>query len=153
MVIHVSIIDFMISKHDSLRISRMIIDHLKPVLINRQHVEIEDITEDVKTLAGQILNSTAKLGQAQDTGLTNLILNCEALSDELLQLLAKLRRKNGKIKSWQSAKATMHGIRGAKEVQNIEKRLWILKDQICLHLTANLRQVEFDLYCPVLTDP
>lgn len=105
----------------------------------KEHVEISEITDDVKKLTGQILTSSTDYGQIVNENFKNLVKTCEDLSNKLLHLLKKLRRKEGKAKTWQSVKASFNSIRRVQEVQNIYKRLWGVREQICFHLTVMLR--------------
>ena len=77
-----------------------------------------------------------------DKALESLCLSCNTVADELLAALNKLKAK-GKHQKWESIRKAIGSIRSKEDIEQLERRLSILREEINLRIVVNLRYSRF----------
>jgi hypothetical protein len=94
---------------------------------------------DIETTCSDLVKLNTQLDQfSQDPGLGAL---CKASSDvanSLLKVLAKVK-VNGRKQRWESFQKAVKSIWKKEEIQGLEKRLSMLRDETNLRITINTR--------------
>lgn len=98
----------------------------------REIIDIETATKDLAQLNDQNSIVTA------DEALERLCKSCIAVADELLQALGKVK-VNGSPQKWLSFRKALRSVWSKEQIRELEQRLAILRDQLNLRLTADLR--------------
>jgi hypothetical protein len=118
--------------------------------------ELEVITKDLTRLTEDIIASTQP-GQVQDgvsgippskdeKALRELAVSCKEIGEQLLDLLESMKvQKSGKIleDGISSFRKALRSARKKGQIQNVEKRLKKMQDQLNINILALLRYVCF----------
>lgn len=90
--------------------------------------DLEKVTEDINTdIQGHGKHEKALAALARE---------CESLSQELLQVLGRLKRKDGSRR--EALRVTLRSMRKEKEIESIEKRLGEHRAEIVVRLNMML---------------
>ncbi|KAL2815396.1 hypothetical protein BDW59DRAFT_153888 [Aspergillus cavernicola] len=101
-----------------------------------ENVHITAIVNNLNIVTGE-MDSDILGNTKHEKALKVLALKCEALSQNLLTVLEKLKVSD-KNSAWQSLRVKWASMRKGDELQNIERRLWKYRSQILLRLTLML---------------
>lgn len=97
---------------------------------------------DTMTATNHLLGLNYKLKDAaaktDDKALKDLCISCESTADELLMALDKVRVKN-KHRKWESIRKALLTVWSRDEIAELEQRLARLRDELNMHITADLR--------------
>jgi hypothetical protein len=102
----------------------------------RNIINIEIATKDLAQLSNKVRNSIA-IATADD-GLERLCQSCIAVADELMQTLGKIKA-NSNPQKWLSFRKALRSVWSKEKIRELEHRLAMLRDQLNLRFTADLR--------------
>jgi hypothetical protein len=105
-------------------------------------VLMENIDAEVATNHLVILNDKLKdsATAAGDGALKDLCVLCGATATELLTVLGKVKIQ-GKNSKWKSMRKALRSVWSKEEVEELERRLLNLKNELNLHVVADIRCV------------
>jgi hypothetical protein len=99
-----------------------------------ENLDIEAVTNDLTQL-NEKLKASAVTG---DAALKKLCNSCNAVGDELLEALSRLK-VNGKQQKWQSARKALRSIWRKEKIDQLEGRLAMFREELNLRITVGLR--------------
>jgi hypothetical protein len=99
-----------------------------------ENLDIEAATKDLTQLNEKLKASVA----TGDAALEQLCNSCNAVGDELLGALSKLK-VNGKQPKWQSARKALRSIWSKEKINQLESRLAMFREELNLRITVGLR--------------
>jgi hypothetical protein len=102
--------------------------------MTQENRSLESIVSKMKELTSKLLPSTGSPRSEEEEALCRVAAECNILSDQILELLGKLKPKNGKSKR-QSALAAFKNKLREREKLELEKRLTNCRSQLELQLT------------------
>ena len=102
-----------------------------------ENAYIDSIITDLQDLTTELETYIPNKSEHEKV-LEDLSLECEKVTDELLQLL-KILRVEGSHSTWDSLKAAIKSIRMAQEIVGLEKRLGDYRSQILMRITLMLQ--------------
>jgi hypothetical protein len=102
----------------------------------RDIISIEIATKDLTQLSSEVRNSIATA--TADDALERLCRSCIAVASELLQALSKVKA-NGNAQKWLSFRMALRSVWSKEKIRELEHRLAMLRGQLNLRLTADLR--------------
>jgi urease accessory protein UreF len=99
---------------------------------------------DTKTATNHLVLLNSKLQNAAttagDSALESLCKSCGTAADELLAALDKVKVK-GKQDKWKSIRKALRSVWSKEEIEELERRLARLKEELNLHVVVGLRCV------------
>lgn len=102
-----------------------------------ENIDIETVIKDLLLLNSKLKNTTAATG---DDALEKLCTSCGTAADELLVALDKVKVK-GKPDKWKSIRKALRTIWSKEEIEGLDRRLGMLKDELNLRVVVGLRCV------------
>jgi len=104
----------------------------------QENVDLEKITASIRSVTQDIANSTISIHEPE---LRKLAGTCVTLAEELLALLSRLKIDSTKNRQLEVIRKSFKSLRFRRTVNEINERLWKVRDQVCMQLTYLLRQV------------
>jgi len=104
-----------------------------------ENIDFETATNDLVLLSKKLKDGATVTG---DKAFESLCLSCNTVADELLAALNKLKVK-GKHQKWESMRKAIGSIRSKEDIEQLERRLSILREEINLRIVVNLRYTRF----------
>lgn len=102
-----------------------------------ENIDIEKATNHLVLLNSKLQNAATTTG---DSALDSLCKSCDTAADELLAALDKVKVK-GKQDKWKSIRKALQSVWSKEEIEELERRLARLKEELNLHVTVDLRSV------------
>lgn len=103
-----------------------------------ENLELETVCEDIRILAEE-----SQLGEqsADDAKLQALLTSCCTLAEELLKLLLSLKVDKNKSQRIEVFKKSIKAVRTKSLLKAVQQRLFIVRDQVCVHLQMTFSYV------------
>jgi hypothetical protein len=100
-----------------------------------ENVHFETVTNDLV-----LLNNKLKDGAivTREKELERLCLSCNAVADELLTVLNKLK-VIGKQQKWESIRKAIRSVRSKEDIEQLERRLAMFREELNLRVVVDLR--------------
>lgn len=102
-----------------------------------ENIDIETAISDLVFLKSKLQITTATTG---DNALERLCTSCGTAADELLLALDKVKVK-GKPGKWKSIRKAIRSVWSKEEIEELERRLERLKEELNLHIVVDIRCV------------
>jgi hypothetical protein len=102
-----------------------------------ENIDTETATNHLVLLNSKLQNSAATTG---DSTLESLCKSCSTAADQLLAALDKVKVK-GKQDKWKSIRKALQSVWSKKEIEELERRLARLKEELNLHVVVGLRYI------------
>jgi hypothetical protein len=102
-----------------------------------ENIDTETATNHLVLLNSKLQNAAATTG---DSTLESLCKSCGTAADQLLAALDKVKVK-GKQDKWKSIRKALQSVWSKKEIEELERRLARLKEELNLHVVVGLRYI------------
>ena len=102
-----------------------------------ENIDTETATNHLVLLNSKLQNAATATG---DSALESLCKSCSAAADELLAALDKVKVK-GKQGKWKSIRKALRSVWSKEEIEELERRLAMLKEELNFHVVVDLRYV------------
>lgn len=103
---------------------------------DNETVDIEATTKDLVELTVKL--QTPSNSPTNDPALDSICQGCKNVTQELLDALAKVKVE-GKNSKWKSTRKALRSVWSKDEINAIERRLTMFRDEINLRLVADVR--------------
>jgi hypothetical protein len=101
------------------------------------NIDIETVTGDLVVLNNKLKDAANIAG---DGALESLCKSCNAVAEELLAALDKVKVK-GKQQKWKSIRKALQSVWSKEHIGELERRLASFREELNLHVTVDLRCV------------
>ena len=102
-----------------------------------ENIDTETATNHLVWLNSKLQNAATTTG---DSALESLCKSCGTAADELLAALDKVKVK-GKQDKWKSIRKSLQSVWSKEKIEELERRLAGLKEELNLHVVVNLRYI------------
>jgi hypothetical protein len=102
-----------------------------------ENIDTETATNHLVLLNSKLQNAAATTG---DSTLESLCKSCGTAADQLLAALDKVKVK-GKQDKWKSIRKALQSVWSKKEIEELERRLARLQEELNLHVVVGLRYI------------
>jgi hypothetical protein len=102
-----------------------------------ENIDTETATNHLVLLNSKLQNAATTTG---DSALESLCKSCGTVADQLLAALDKVKVK-GKQDKWKSIRKALQSVWSKKEIEELERRLARLKEELNLHIVVGLRYI------------
>jgi hypothetical protein len=97
----------------------------------QENSELEVVVDSLRALVVKLKTD----GRLQDDlKLEALVAACMPIADELIEILGKLKVEGDKAKRLESTRKALKSLVSRGKIQDLEKRLSRIRDQICAHV-------------------
>jgi N-terminal domain on NACHT_NTPase and P-loop NTPases len=102
-----------------------------------ENIDTETATNHLVLLNSKLQKAAATTG---DSTIESLCKSCGTAADQLLAALDKVKVK-GKQDKWKSIRKALQSVWSKKEIEELERRLARLKEELNLHVVVGLRYI------------
>jgi hypothetical protein len=100
-----------------------------------EHIDVETVTNHLVLLNGKLKNAATTTG---DGALESLCISCGTAADKLLAALDKVKVKDKQHK-WKSITKALRSVWSKEEIEDLERRLARLREELNFHVVVDLR--------------
>jgi hypothetical protein len=100
-----------------------------------EKIDAETATNHLVLLNNKLKDAATATG---NRALQNLCKSCSTAAEELLATLDKVKVK-GKQRAWESIRKALRSMRSKKEINKLDRQLARFRQELNLHVTADLR--------------